>query len=133
MQQPGFGLGGGSFGQQGVGSGPSRGPLPGMQQGGVAFGMPQQQQSFFGAQQTGFGVPSSFGAQQRGAAQQPASGFGGSDPFGPSTGSFGGSSDPFGAPSSLFTQGAANVSPLGKTGQGSTGGKDPFADLSAFH
>ena len=109
MQQP-----GGAFGQPGGMGGAPRGPFPGMQPGGGAFGMPQQAQNAFGmpqqaqnafgGQQGGFGMPGSFGGQQRGAGQQ-QSGFGGSDPFASGTGS----SDPFGASSSTFTQVIANI------------------------
>ena len=98
MQQP-----GGTFGQPGAMGGAPRGPFPGMQPGGGAFGMPQQAQNAFGGQQGGFGMPGSFGGQQRGAGQQ-QSGFRGSDPFASGTGS----SDPFGASSSTFTQVIAN-------------------------
>lgn len=103
MQQPRFGLGG-AVGQQGGMSGPQRGPLPGMQQGGGAFAtVPQHQQNAFGAQQNAFGGPGSFAGPQRSAAQQP-SGFGDADPFASGTGGFGGGSDSFGASSNAFTQ-----------------------------
>lgn len=101
MQQPGFGHFGNGFGQSGGGGAPQRPPFPGMQAGSGGYGLPQQQQNAFGAQQGGFSLQGSFGGQQSSVGGQ-QSGFGSSDPFGSSAGSF--SSEPFGASSNIFAQ-----------------------------